>query len=101
MTVTDPSPDTAEAGVAVDGASTGYDVDSDGFLTQLDRLPRSGAVLRMSEVEAAELADQPIEGETDQTMLVNMGPSHPSTHGVLRLMLELDGETVRRSKRPS
>lgn len=33
--------------------------------------------------------------ETDQeTMTINMGPSHPSTHGVLRLVLELDGETV-------
>jgi NADH-quinone oxidoreductase subunit D len=30
----------------------------------------------------------------DNTMLLNMGPHHPSTHGVLRLMLELDGETV-------
>jgi NADH-quinone oxidoreductase subunit D len=29
---------------------------------------------------------------------MNMGPSHPSTHGVLRLMLELEGETVLRSK---
>src|SRR5436305_6471444 len=28
------------------------------------------------------------------TMVLNMGPHHPSTHGVLRLMLELDGETV-------
>ncbi len=28
------------------------------------------------------------------TMLINMGPQHPSTHGVLRLQLELDGETV-------
>jgi NADH-quinone oxidoreductase subunit D len=29
-----------------------------------------------------------------ETMVVNMGPQHPSTHGVLRLLLELDGETV-------
>jgi len=34
----------------------------------------------------------------DQTMIINMGPQHPSTHGVLRLMLELQGETVLRCK---
>jgi len=31
---------------------------------------------------------------TGETMLLNMGPHHPSTHGVLRLLLELDGETI-------
>ena len=36
-----------------------------------------------------------LDPETAQeTMTINMGPSHPSTHGVLRLVLELDGETV-------
>lgn len=34
------------------------------------------------------------EQGTRDTMLLNMGPQHPSTHGVLRLMLELDGEIV-------
>jgi len=42
------------------------------------------------------MADE--EPSEDQTMILNMGPQHPSTHGVLRLMLELDGETVLRSK---
>ena len=66
---------------------------------QVHHLTRRHAVMRMSEVQAAELADsEPLAGENDQTMLMNMGPSHPSTHGVLRLMLELDGETVIRSK---
>lgn len=37
------------------------------------------------------VSDRAIEGET---MLLNMGPQHPSTHGVLRLLLELDGERV-------
>jgi len=31
---------------------------------------------------------------SDQTMILNMGPQHPSTHGVLRLVLEIDGETI-------
>lgn len=31
---------------------------------------------------------------SDEIMVINMGPQHPSTHGVLRLMVELDGETV-------
>ena len=31
---------------------------------------------------------------TEQVMTINMGPQHPSTHGVLRLLLERDGETV-------
>src|SRR5580698_6303687 len=34
------------------------------------------------------------EGSADQTMVLNMGPQHPSTHGVLRLVLEIDGEIV-------
>ena len=34
----------------------------------------------------------------DERMIVNMGPQHPSTHGVLRLNLELEGEIVRRIK---
>ena len=57
-----------------------------------------GAVLRMSEAEAAALTSADAELDEDQTMIINMGPSHPSTHGVLRLMLELQGETVLRCK---
>jgi NADH-quinone oxidoreductase subunit D len=34
----------------------------------------------------------------DELMIVNMGPQHPSTHGVLRLNIELEGEIVRRVK---
>jgi NADH-quinone oxidoreductase subunit D len=42
--------------------------------------------------------DVDVELSDDETMIINMGPQHPSTHGVLRLMLELDGETVLRCK---
>jgi len=57
-----------------------------------------GSVLRMSEKEAAALGGVPADPDEDQTMIINMGPQHPSTHGVLRLMLELQGETVLRCK---
>jgi NADH-quinone oxidoreductase subunit D len=36
--------------------------------------------------------------DDDERMIVNMGPQHPSTHGVLRLQLELEGEIIRRTK---
>ncbi|HEY4568114.1 MAG TPA: NADH dehydrogenase subunit D, partial [Kribbella sp.] len=32
--------------------------------------------------------------EPEERIVVNMGPQHPSTHGVLRLILEIEGETV-------
>ncbi|MBV8207953.1 MAG: NADH dehydrogenase (quinone) subunit D [Acidobacteria bacterium] len=43
----------------------------------------------------AQLAANP-EAVQDRTMILNMGPQHPSTHGVLRLILEVDGESVLR-----
>lgn len=53
----------------------------------------TGATLRIPEGEAE------LEGDSDDgRMIINMGPQHPSTHGVLRIMLEIEGETVLRSK---
>ena len=48
-------------------------------------IPDSAA--RAAAVEEA----QDIQGEK---MVLNMGPSHPATHGVLRIVLELDGEVI-------
>ncbi|MCI0542958.1 MAG: NADH dehydrogenase (quinone) subunit D [Actinobacteria bacterium] len=38
------------------------------------------------------------EVSEDERMVINMGPQHPSTHGVLRLQIELEGEVIRRTK---
>jgi NADH-quinone oxidoreductase subunit D len=42
--------------------------------------------------------DTLIDAEHDDRIVINMGPQHPSTHGVLRLVLELEGETVTQAR---
>jgi NADH-quinone oxidoreductase subunit D len=43
----------------------------------------------------AALQEQPATPSAPRRMTLNMGPQHPSTHGVLRIVLELEGETIR------
>ena len=55
--------------------------------------PAEGKVFTASGGDWADIAEEAASlGE--ERIVVNMGPQHPSTHGVLRLILELDGETV-------
>ena len=56
-----------------------------------------GSTLRLPEGIDVNPADIDIEF-ADEKMIINMGPQHPSTHGVLRLMMELDGEVILRTK---
>jgi NADH-quinone oxidoreductase subunit D len=66
--------------------------------TAPDELRREvGSVLRLPESHDPG-TEVDFERTGDDTMIINMGPQHPSTHGVLRLMMELDGETVLRTK---
>jgi NADH-quinone oxidoreductase subunit D len=44
------------------------------------------------------LTEEPTGGSPARRMTLNMGPQHPSTHGVLRVMLELQGETILRAR---
>ena len=60
------------------------------------RRRENSAVLRIGEDDGERLEAE--AGTSDTSMIMNMGPQHPSTHGVLRLMLEMEGETVMRSK---
>jgi len=49
----------------------------------------------MTELIGTPILEAPLaEGSKDQHMVLNMGPQHPSTHGVLRLVLEIDGEII-------
>jgi NADH-quinone oxidoreductase subunit D len=84
--------------VSAGTAEGGQELLSRSELTAKELLREVGSVLRLSETEAALLAEVQTEAPEDQTMIINMGPQHPSTHGVLRLMLELQGETVLRCK---
>jgi NADH-quinone oxidoreductase subunit D len=77
-------------------SSGSQEMSARGSGTGAELLRELGATLRMSEADAAALAEE--EAEEGSTMIINMGPQHPSTHGVLRLMLELDGERVLRTK---
>src|SRR5207342_2771973 len=77
----------------------GQELRSRSELSAKELLREVGANLRMSEAEAERLAQAPdVVAGDDETMIINMGPQHPSTHGVLRLMLELQGEQVLRCK---
>ena len=54
------------------------------------RALEQGAVLRGVSHE-----DVDVEITDDETMIINMGPQHPSTHGVLRFVVRTDGEVIK------
>ncbi|HLI23766.1 MAG TPA: NADH-quinone oxidoreductase subunit D [Acidimicrobiales bacterium] len=58
----------------------------------------AGSVLRIPEGVTTDFGDFDVDVAEDETMILNLGPSHPSTHGVLRVMVELQGESVLRCK---
>jgi NADH-quinone oxidoreductase subunit D len=48
----------------------------------------------LSKAQSALDAHQPTDDILGEKLIINMGPSHPATHGVLRLVLEMDGEII-------
>jgi NADH-quinone oxidoreductase subunit D len=78
----------------------------EGILKLREKIEKQGYIQRIEEDSSQAAPEaQPVEGTGDvevwtttgqstQEMLLNLGPQHPSTHGVLRLLLTLEGETV-------
>jgi NADH-quinone oxidoreductase subunit D len=79
---------TTKRTVEVELATTGLDAHGRPQRMPLLVSEASGAPMTL---EAPPSLEPELEGEH---MLINLGPQHPATHGVLRLVLELDGETV-------
>jgi NADH-quinone oxidoreductase subunit D len=50
------------------------------------------------ELAEAGVTTEPVDGEHDELLTLNFGPHHPATHGVLRLLVTLEGEVVREVK---
>ncbi len=73
------------------GASPGASLAGDPYAPQQDTV--AGPVFTVTGQDWDAVVAGAAEAE-DERVVVNMGPQHPSTHGVLRLILELDGETV-------
>jgi NADH-quinone oxidoreductase subunit D len=68
-------------------------IDADAGVIPPDSASAEGRVFTASGGDWADIAEEATSlGE--ERIVVNMGPQHPSTHGVLRLILEIDGETV-------
>lgn len=67
--------------------------------TKLDDLKSNNPEIKRSKIlEALESEDLSIQFDDalENEMVLNMGPQHPATHGVLRLLISLDGETIKK-----
>lgn len=73
------------------GHATAAEEDAVGY--SAGRETTEGTVYTVTGGDWDEIAEAAAKSD-DERIIVNMGPQHPSTHGVLRLILEIDGETV-------
>jgi NADH-quinone oxidoreductase subunit D len=81
----------AEAGTGTDTTTNGATSAQSADEYAASRQTTEG---RIYTVSGGDWDDVIADAQHDERMVINMGPQHPSTHGVLRLVLEMEGETV-------
>ncbi len=69
-----------------------YSAGIQGMITSTKEIEAPDAIARTA--RAADSYHEETDDLVGERMVLNMGPSHPATHGVLRLILELDGEVI-------
>jgi NADH-quinone oxidoreductase subunit D len=69
-------------------------IEKQGYITRIDENSSQADSLVQPVEETSDAEARTVPGRHTQEMLLNLGPQHPSTHGVLRLLLTLEGETV-------
>lgn len=70
--------------------ASSFNVQSEAEIQKLNKA-RQGKILKeLLDKDTSAIFDDPLEND----MVLNMGPQHPATHGVLRVLLRLDGETI-------
>jgi len=65
-------------------------VSQSAIIDRVERLRQSKILREVQDKDTVAMFEDPLEND----MVLNMGPQHPATHGVLRVLLRLDGETV-------
>jgi NADH-quinone oxidoreductase subunit D len=83
----------SETTTGTDTSATGADSSGDADYAEARRTTE-GRVYTVSGGDWDDMLGELENAEHDERMIINMGPQHPSTHGVLRLVLEMEGETV-------
>ncbi|AOS61362.1 NADH-quinone oxidoreductase subunit D [Actinoalloteichus hymeniacidonis] len=103
MSRSDNANPTAEAGETIADVTTGTDTSPSGASGSTTADPYEATARDTTEgkvynVSGGDWDEIQTSADKDERIVINMGPQHPSTHGVLRLVLELEGETVTQSR---
>jgi hypothetical protein len=69
-------------------------IEKQGYIPLEDQEKSLSTLIDVPEAETSIVQEEASQERQTQEMLLNLGPQHPSTHGVLRMLLTMEGETV-------